>query len=132
MYLFGVSFESFFLRVCVCQQDHYVKRRYISEGQRIVDEQRPVVTPSDVVDAVCRGFDTGMADTGVMVRSILCCMTHRPGRQHQLFIYCNTTFLRLCRLQCSHFISHTTTQNDLSPTMQHNSVQYTCTRIPVQ
>eukprot|EP00117_Sycon_ciliatum_P004921 scpid54779/ scgid9082/ Adenosine deaminase; Adenosine aminohydrolase len=58
--------------------DHYVKRRYISEGQRIVDEQRPVVTPSDVVDAVCRGFDIGMADTGVMVRSILCCMTHRP------------------------------------------------------
>lgn len=37
-------------------------------------------TPRDAVVAINEGLSKGMKDFGVKVYSILCCMTHRPGK----------------------------------------------------
>ena len=40
-------------------------------------------SPRKVVESVCKGIERGCKDFGVKVRTILCCMRHRPGK-HQL------------------------------------------------
>ena len=37
-------------------------------------------TPRDAVVAVNKGLAKGMKDFGIKVNTILCCMTHRPGK----------------------------------------------------
>ena len=38
------------------------------------------LTPRDAVIAINEGLARGMNEFGIKVYSILCCMTHRPGR----------------------------------------------------
>ncbi len=42
-------------------------------------------SPRNVVESVCNGLERGCRDFGVKVRTILCCMRHRPGKIRNQF-----------------------------------------------
>jgi adenosine deaminase len=42
------------------------------------------ITPEEVVKIICNAFDKGSRDFGINVKSILCCVEHKPGKIYLL------------------------------------------------
>ena len=61
-------------------QDGMHQHEFISDAHRDAHEKAPPVSTDQVVDAIGRGLKRGMADFGIIVRLLLCCITHRPGK----------------------------------------------------
>ena len=60
-------------------QDDWPSHPYESDRHRQIENSRPPLSPKDVVVAVNKGLQRGSKDFGIMTRSILCCITHKPG-----------------------------------------------------
>lgn len=55
------------------------------DGTVYAHEDKNDCPPRRVVDSICKGFEQGCKEFGVKIRTILCCMRHKPGEMLSTF-----------------------------------------------
>ncbi|XP_055995893.1 adenosine deaminase-like isoform X2 [Ostrea edulis] len=120
--LYKIAYD--FCEDCKAHNAFYVEARYSPHlfANKMKDGTKPPfaqsegdITPQEVVKIICNAFDKGSKDFGIKVKSILCCVEHRPEWSMEV--------LELCKeFQSRGVVAIDIACGDLEPGIEHEEM----------